>query len=378
MEKAIHDQLEEEQDRLQNNVINIALGTAGVLLSPITGGASLALSSSIMIGVSSVDIVRQEVEQNQTLTEYNNDESFRNAWNIIYNTVQIVDAIVAIPSVIELADVLYTSFREYKQLKATKTLIKEEFFNVVKNAAHNVDLNINTRLDNLVSTSHCNAFINDLVNFANSATSSSTTTLANRLSRYGDAQKFKSTLKSLIENSQVNNVKPYSSLIDDIEYFILNHRNVNGATGYFDELLQSPLKFKGGAFGLEILHNKPSSIANLNLTALELKMDVDGNFRFDLFFEGSGNMKIFAETKNYALKTSFTSSFYSQFKSYISNSNVKSINNLKYFFRANTGVLKENRVQKFKDMLLVGERYEEIFNANNIMDPIDWTGFYQS
>ena len=92
--------------------------------------------------------------------------------------------------------------------------------------------------------------------------------------------------------------------------------------------------------------------------------NIDGNFRFDMFFEDGLGLKIFVETKNYASTTGFTSSFYNQFKAYISNQNVTSIDQLRYFFRANDGISKAERVQKFKNMLLNGNKYEEIYNSN--------------
>jgi len=93
-------------------------------------------------------------------------------------------------------------------------------------------------------------------------------------------------------------------------------------------------------------------------------VDVD-NFRFDMFFEGSGNVKVWVETKNYASSTGFTTSFYNQFKAYISNPELKNFDELRYFFRANPGVTKESQVLKFKNLINNGGNKEQFYQSLN-------------
>jgi hypothetical protein len=120
--------------------------------------------------------------------------------------------------------------------------------------------------------------------------------------------------------------------------------------------------------GLEILNDLPSSLQGKVLTKFEASIDdlddLTGGCRFDLLFEDGNQLKVFVETKNYAQSTTFSSSFYNQFKAYISNPSVNSIDKIKYFFKANNVITKAERVQKFKNMLLNSNKYEEIYNSN--------------
>ncbi|MBK7129126.1 MAG: hypothetical protein IPM74_11980 [Crocinitomicaceae bacterium] len=136
-----------------------------------------------------------------------------------------------------------------------------------------------------------------------------------------------------------------------------------------------PQKFKGGAFGLEILANPPPSLIGKTLTRLEAGIDDSEKFRFDMYFEGTGNVKVFVETKNYASTTSFTTSFYNQFKAYISNPNLTSFDELRYYFRANDGISKAERVQKFKNMINNGENKEQFYQSLNqtLKDEYDYS-----
>jgi len=116
---------------------------------------------------------------------------------------------------------------------------------------------------------------------------------------------------------------------------------------------------------LEILKNRPQSLAGKTLTKLEAGIDDIDKFRFDMLFEDGSGLKIFVETKNYASTTGFTTSFYNQFKAYISNQNITSLDQIKYYFRANTGVTKTDRVQKFKNLINNGGNREQFFNSLN-------------
>lgn len=216
--------------------------------------------------------------------------------------------------------------------------------------------NLITKINQLIAKVHFTPFHNKLVDFANATTN--TTTKANRLARYETPDKLKNTLISLLENPQANNIKPLIEVIDDIDKFMLDYKDIDGAMEYFDELTQSVQKIKGGAFGLEILNNLPPSLAGKTIVAFEAGIDDLSNCRFDLKFR-EGAVSIFVETKNYASATGFTSSFLNQFKRYISS--ISDLSEMKYFFRGNAGVTKANRVSKFKTM--IKNNAKEIFES---------------
>src|SRR5699024_1082421 len=117
-----------------------------------------------------------------------------------------------------------------------------------------------------------------------------------------------------------------------------NYSNVPNVEKYVDELMQSQYKFKGGSFGLEILNDLPPALQGKTLTKFEASIDdlddLAGGCRFDLQFS-DGTKLVYIETKNYAKTTAFSNSFYNQFKAYISNPSVTSIDDIKYYFRAN-------------------------------------------
>ncbi|MBK8926588.1 MAG: hypothetical protein IPM74_11955 [Crocinitomicaceae bacterium] len=214
-------------------------------------------------------------------------------------------------------------------------------------------------LNTLFTKSIAQNFLSDLILFAGSN--------QKRLGRYGSESILKNKLVYFLNHQSVINVKSYNQLIQDIETFFTVTRGSNGnlipgTLEYFDEFLQAPQKFKGGAFGLEILANPPPSLIGKTLTRLEAGIDDSEKFRFDMYFEGTGNVKVFVETKNYASTTSFTTSFYNQFKAYISNPNLTSFDELRYYFRANDGISKAERVQKFKNM--IKNNAQEIFGVN--------------
>ncbi|MBL7898320.1 MAG: hypothetical protein JNJ99_07280, partial [Crocinitomicaceae bacterium] len=218
-----------------------------------------------------------------------------------------------------------------------------------------------TYLNTLFSKSVSQNFLNDLIVFAGSN--------QNRLARYGSESALKNKLIYFFNHSSVINVKPYNQIIQDIENFFTISRSpsgslIPGALEYFDELLQAPQKFKGGAFGLEILANPPPFLVGKKLVRLEAGIDDTEKFRFDMLFEDGNGVKIFVETKNYGSTTSFSTSFYNQFKAYISSQEITDISQIKYYFRLNSGITREGQIQKFKNMLLNGDRFEEIYDLN--------------
>ncbi len=195
-------------------------------------------------------------------------------------------------------------------------------------------------------------------------------TTPNRAIRYASINAFRDEFIRL-HSLNSTGVKSLDKVLDDFDNLVSNYSNITNIEKYVDELMQTPTKFKGGAYGLEILNNL--SQTNLNgKTLVKFEASIDDladastGCRFDLQFS-DGTQMIFVETKNYASSTSFTSSFYNQFKAYISNPNVTNIDQIKYFFRANPNITKAERVQKFKNMLLNGDKYEEIYNVNQTL-----------
>jgi len=152
-------------------------------------------------------------------------------------------------------------------------------------------------------------------------------------------------------------------------WFFLQNKSTTSGRNFRGVALFYSINYSTGVFlsdSSEILSNLPPSLQGKKLTKFEAKFnaldDVAGGCRFDMQFK-EGPDYFYIETKNYAKPTAFSSAFYNQFKAYISDVGVKNINQLKYFFKANSGVTKAERVQKFKNMLLNGNKYEEIYNA---------------
>jgi hypothetical protein len=181
-------------------------------------------------------------------------------------------------------------------------------------------------------------------------------------SRYASLQSFRNEFIRL-HGETTSGIKSLDEVLDDFDNLVTNHSTVPNIEQYVDELMQQSSKFKGGAFGLEILNDLPPALQGKTLSKFEASIDDLSDCRFDMQFTDGTNF-VYLETKNYAQSTTFSSSFYNQFKAYISNANVTDINQIKYYFRANSGVTKIERVQKFKNMLLNGNKYEEIYNSN--------------
>lgn len=135
MEKAINDEREELEGRVLADKL---MSFGGIMLAPFTGGASLGLTFTT-VGVAEYDLAYLEIQQNQTLQQYQDDETFRNAWNTVYTTVQIVDALVAAPAVLNSLDDLYRAVRQSKHLEAAKQYVSDDFFNFVKGRLANAD-----------------------------------------------------------------------------------------------------------------------------------------------------------------------------------------------------------------------------------------------
>jgi hypothetical protein len=133
MEKAIIDYLDQLEGRKIGNYVMIAGGT---IAAPFTGGATLALSIATATSAA-FDLCYTDIQQSQSLQEYKNNTTFRNAWNAIYTTIQIVDGIVAAPAVITSLPQFYKLVKESKYVLATKRFVKNNFFEFVRGKSVN-------------------------------------------------------------------------------------------------------------------------------------------------------------------------------------------------------------------------------------------------
>ncbi len=128
MEKAIKDYKDEMEDRI---ITDKLMSMGGIILAPFTGGASLGLTL-LTVGVAEYDLAYLEVQKDQTLQEYQNDASFRNAWNTVYMTVQIVDGLASAPAVLNSISDFYRMVRQSKYLSAAKQFIKDGYFSLLR------------------------------------------------------------------------------------------------------------------------------------------------------------------------------------------------------------------------------------------------------
>jgi hypothetical protein len=145
--------------------------------------------------------------------------------------------------------------------------------------------------------------------------------------------------------------------------------------------MQSQTKFKGGAFGLDILADVPAVLRGKTLTRFEATIDDLDNCRFDMSF-ADGSNTIFVETKNYALSSlsGITSSgtFFNQFSAYMGK--IKNIDEMKYFFKSNTGVTEALAKAQFKELFT--QKSSNVFDIiwsnqnlkNSLWNPVNLPG----
>lgn len=188
------------------------------------------------------------------------------------------------------------------------------------------------------------------------------TTGNNRAARYASKETFRDEFIRL-HGLNADGVKDIDEVLIDFDNLVSNHSNIPNVEQYIDELMQSGSKFKGGAYGLDILTNMPPPLQGKLLIGFEASIDDISDCRFDLLFEDANSVRMFVETKNYASSTTFSSSFFNQFKAYISNSNLSNLNQIKYYFKANIGVSKTTQVAKFKAMFSSIAKREELFRV---------------
>ena len=224
----------------------------------------------------------------------------------------------------------------------------------IENSVDNV-LTASSRLDNILAKTEFSAPTTGLFSRLPRNT-------LNQQSRYGSIQAFRD---EFIRLHGLNNtgIKSLDDVLNDFDNLITNHHSAPEVERYVDELMQSASKFKGGAFGLEVLANPPPVLAGKTLTGFEASIDdlAEGTegCRFDMRFS-DGEELIYLETKNYSQTTTFSPSFYNQFKSYLSQAS--SMDEIKYFFRSNTGINEAERITKFKNMINNGTRADELFS----------------
>ncbi len=83
---------------------------------------------------------------------------------------------------------------------------------------------------------------------------------------YASANAFKTKFFDLHLGSNGIGIKSIEEVVDDFEHLIKNHSNVTDIHKYVDEMMQSSSKFKGGAFGMEILRGLPPSLSGKTLS----------------------------------------------------------------------------------------------------------------
>jgi hypothetical protein len=127
MYKAINDEKEAREDRIFINQVTIGVGT---ILAPFTGGASLALALS-SVGAAAFDIVNENRIENQDLAEYQDEETFRIAWNSIYTSIQIADGVYGAVHIVKSVQKVAQACREAKFLKKSKEIINQTLVNKI-------------------------------------------------------------------------------------------------------------------------------------------------------------------------------------------------------------------------------------------------------
>lgn len=195
---------------------------------------------------------------------------------------------------------------------------------------------------------------------------------AARQLRYKDIASFKTRFIELHLSQKGVNINSIEDVAGDFEYLVYNHSQLQDIEKYIDEMEQTAEKFRGGAFGMELVHSPPPELQGKTLVRFEASIDdADGicdatsKCRFDLKFS-DGPIAVFVETKNYS-KTSVSAiinkpEFYNQFRAYISNPNLQKFDDIMYFFRKNDGI----------DELFIKGKFQQLFknNTDDLFDVI--------
>lgn len=196
------------------------------------------------------------------------------------------------------------------------------------------------------------------------------TEIFNRLPRNTAAQQLRYTTRETFRDeflrlhTQLNGsgVASIDDVVRNFENMINRHAGVPGIERYIDEMMQAPQKFKGGAFGMEILADLPQALRQRTLVGFESSIDDLSDCRFDMEFS-DGTRSIFTETKNYAQSTlsniANSSDFFNQFKEYLSQ--ITSVEQFKYIFRSNPGVTVDAIKNRFRTLFT--NKKQELFNV---------------
>lgn len=363
---------ESKQNQHSQIIIDIAVIGAAIIAAPFTAGTSLGMALTVMpILTSGIDIYYQNTLNNITPNEYKKHWFYSN-WETVKMYCDITEGAMTLgvgflkPTFILNGKVILNQGSVFKlgifkhQLKYMKDFaatvsesaaiktIKDNIYKFVKLGTA-LPVNPNsiaiTKLDNILAKSGFSG--------AGGIFSKLPKNTPLRQARYSSLQSFRDEFIKLYGQTN-SGVKSLDEVLDDFDNLIVKHSSVPNIEQYVDELMEQQSKFKGGTFGLEILNNLPTSLQGKTLIKFEASIDDISECRFDLLFEDGNQLKVFVETKNYAQSTSFSSSFYNQFKTYISNPAVTNIDEIKYFFRANAGISKTERVQKFKNLINSG------------------------
>jgi hypothetical protein len=348
--------------RVVMDAVGAVVETLAFVSAPLTAGGSLALVGAI---VTATDIEVQQNRMNATTEELAAFET----WDKFYTSIQLITA----------APATYTLFKSLTGAGSFSRVITK--FRSLRKKLNEMPGNIKASLVYLrnvwngveVATDPVSKMNTILAKNGFSGTGgiyeqlNNLSPSARRTADYASLESFRDKFLSL-HNANTTGIKSIDEVIDDFDNLVTNHYNIPNVVDYVDELMQTKDKFKGGAFGLEILNDLPPPLQGKTLTHFEAGIDDVGttgtastNCRFDMQFSDGTNL-IFIETKNYAKTTAFSSSFYNQFKAYISNPGVTSMDQIKYYFRSNSGVSTAERVQKFRNMLLNNDKYIEIYD----------------
>jgi hypothetical protein len=124
IEKVIEDH---EKERLWRHVQNGASIAGGLLAAPFSGGVSLGVALTA-VGVGTADEVILNIQDNQSLAEYQNSAFLYNSWEVFYQTLNVVDGLVNAPAAIKSLASLVKTTMKMKFVKASSKLLKVGFY----------------------------------------------------------------------------------------------------------------------------------------------------------------------------------------------------------------------------------------------------------
>ena len=237
-------------------------------------------------------------------------------------------------------------FRKISRLSGNKI---DELAEILRNAI----VSPTTNLKNIIRSSEFKGILSQLQN------PELFTPTSRRLADYATVEAFEAKFTNLYNRLGGDGVQSFDKVVDDFHSLIKKHGSVENVADFIDEMMQSRRKFKGGAFGLEVLANPPPQFSGKRLIRFEAGIDDLDDFRFDLEFS-DGSKITFVELKNYGANTNLSASFFKQYGAYIGTASNE--NSFVYFFRANPGVDRASICAKVKSMIKAN--VDELFDRN--------------